>query len=293
MAFSQVAKEDHATLKWQFSFADVADVIKRHNNGETLDVAGVGKFNIEWHLASDLKTLKALYGCKSGPNATYSCLYCMLKRENGQWKGGACKAKQHLPPDRDSDANAATQGSDNWDPILPIPLSRVHICTMHAENRLIEKIIHLHISHVYNSDGEGRAERLAALEGVLSRAGVQGGNAKIEWDEKKKRVLKHSMKDTTVRRFTKKFDSAGRQVGNLWRALLEAEDDPDRRRRVLKQKVWEAVESLAPYLRDQKYRAATGSDPAKFKKVVGGFLRAFVDCWGETHVTHYMVSVLS
>lgn len=274
------------------SFADVAAIIDRHNKGEKLNVAGVGEFEIEWHLAADLKTLKALFGCKGGANAKYACLYCLLQWAKGQWKGGACKCAQHKPPERDSAASVKRQRPEKWDPILPIPLERVHLCTMHAENRLLEKLVHLHVAHVWNSSSAGRAKRLQALERVLSEAGVQGGNAKIEWDDTKKRVTKHSFKDTTARRFTSKLDSQGRQVGNLWRKLLEAEDDPDRRRRVQNQKVWEAYERLAPYLRNQKYRVATGSDPTKYKRTVGDFLRVFVDCWRETHVTHHMVDYI-
>ncbi|GAQ93476.1 hypothetical protein KFL_015640010, partial [Klebsormidium nitens] len=115
-----------------------------------------------------------------------------------------------------------------------------------------------------------------------------GGNAKIEWDEKKKRRVKHSFKDRTARFFTSKFDADGRQVGELWKKLMDAENDTDRVRRKRKEAVWEAYEALAPYLRDQKYSAATGSDPAKYKQVVHAFLKAFVAAYGETHVTHYM-----
>jgi hypothetical protein len=109
----QVEKENHDTLKWHLSFSDIADVIRRHNAGEKLCVLGVDEFEVEWHLACNLKTLKALYGCKGGANAKFACIYCLKQRERGQWKGGACKCAQHKPPDRDSATNIGKQGPDN------------------------------------------------------------------------------------------------------------------------------------------------------------------------------------
>jgi hypothetical protein len=36
-----------------------------------------------------------------------------------------------------------------WKHVLPIPLERVHICTLHAMNFIFEKILHLHFSIIY------------------------------------------------------------------------------------------------------------------------------------------------
>ena len=36
-----------------------------------------------------------------------------------------------------------------WKPIFYIPLDRVHICVLHAMNKMIEKIVHMHFMHVW------------------------------------------------------------------------------------------------------------------------------------------------
>jgi len=36
-----------------------------------------------------------------------------------------------------------------WKPIFDIPLDRVHICVLHALNRITEKMVHMSIMHVW------------------------------------------------------------------------------------------------------------------------------------------------
>jgi hypothetical protein len=40
--------------------------------------------------------------------------------------------------------------------ILPIPLERVYICTLHALTRIIKKILHLHIVFIWNMSNPSR-----------------------------------------------------------------------------------------------------------------------------------------
>jgi hypothetical protein len=53
---------------------------------------------------------------------------------------------------------------------------------------------------------------------------------------------------------------------------------------------WLAFEKFTPYLTDQIYSAATGSDPAQYDKAIDTYLNRYIKCWGEAGVTHYMVS---
>ena len=57
--------------------AGIADIIKMQEEGQTLVVDGHGTFQVEWHLAGDLKTLKCLFGCDTGTSTKLTCLYCM------------------------------------------------------------------------------------------------------------------------------------------------------------------------------------------------------------------------
>ena len=44
-----------------------------------LHIDGVDDFNVQWHMAADMKTIKAMYGLKSGPGCKMHCIYCEQK----------------------------------------------------------------------------------------------------------------------------------------------------------------------------------------------------------------------
>ena len=104
----------------------------------------MGDFNVEWHLAANLKTLKCLFRCDQGPNTKFPCLYCLKKKEKQKnatsyrWEGGPLACRWNNEPNRDTKYS-------KWAPILKIMLSRVHIYTFHAEMRILDKLIHMHI----------------------------------------------------------------------------------------------------------------------------------------------------
>ena len=78
----------------------------------------------------------------------------------------------------------------NWDPILPIPLSRVHFCTLHAFVRIVEKIVHAYICFAYTMQPKEESKRACKeLEKVLSEIGLHGGNVHTKKDEKKSSAI--------------------------------------------------------------------------------------------------------
>jgi len=81
----EVGKEDHKTLKQHLTASHLNKLIQRHNQGVPLHVmmedGTVDTFQVEWHCAGDLKTLKCMNGCQTGAMATCTCLYCMAGRE--------------------------------------------------------------------------------------------------------------------------------------------------------------------------------------------------------------------
>ena len=115
-------------------------LISVQSNGQMLHVDEVGDFNVQWHMATDMKTIKAIYGLKSGFGCGMHCIYCEQKctkatmgtttqactaikaRSKNTWEGGLFAASTSKEP-WDIDFH------DRWWPILPIPLSRIHICT--------------------------------------------------------------------------------------------------------------------------------------------------------------------
>ena len=119
-------------------------------NGEKLYVEGYGEYEVEWHLAADLKTLKCMFGIFQGAMAKYPCLYCMAERgvskggKEREWKSVNANSNRRQAPNRDA------PGADpNWDPILAIPLIRVHICVLHALVRIIEKLVYMYIKFAW------------------------------------------------------------------------------------------------------------------------------------------------
>ena len=73
----------------------------------------------------------------------------------------------------------------NMDPILLIPLTRVHICTLHGFVRIVDKLVYLSILFAWNKRPQEIAQSsVEAIEKVLSNAGLHGGNVKICKDTK-------------------------------------------------------------------------------------------------------------
>jgi len=158
IACFEVAKESNEVLHWVFQQTQFLALIKAQVEGRLLCVEGVGNFRVEWHLSADMKTIKCLYGLKHGANAIHSCIYCNQQRTKSvvgttasatsearrrkyTWHGGLFAGNVTAKP-------ISTDGEPRWKPILPIPLERVHICTLHALTRMMEKILHLHIMFI-------------------------------------------------------------------------------------------------------------------------------------------------
>jgi len=156
----QVIKESYDILKWVFDRTQIPKLIEAQEAGRLLEVSGIGSFAVQWHMNADMKTLKCMYGLKSGPNATHSCIYCMqarkksavtmvkqaeelLKKRSHSWEGGLFSNHICGAPVQDG------LNLEHWRPVLPIPLDRVHICTLHVVNQMVENLVHLHFQFVW------------------------------------------------------------------------------------------------------------------------------------------------
>ena len=305
LAAFEVAKEDHGILKAFFNLTEIPDVIRRQSNGEKLHVDGYGDFTVEWHLAGDLKTLKCMYGVSNAANAKFPCLYCMhgrTKESSGRnvWDNGI---GNNAAPSRDGMLRV---GGDwvpkdvNWDPILPIPLSRVHFCTLHAFVRIVEKIVYAYICFAYTMQPKEESERACKeLEKVLSEIGLHGGNVHIKKDEKKSGATgdipckpcfggakarnffsaPRNEQGEVITRFPQRFDG--------WKKVHYAV--PDRTNngttRIAKARVWLELNSLALLLQKLSFEA---SDADNYKTAVDAFYNAMANAWGAHNITPYM-----
>ena len=141
VASFQVPKESYEILSWVFKKSTIPDLISAQENGQLLEVPGIGEFKVQWHLAADMKTIKVMYDLKHGANALHTCIYCMQERtkpvvttptqamltmskRTSLWNGGLFSNCIHAKP------VLGACGWGRWKPISQIPMDRVHICTL-------------------------------------------------------------------------------------------------------------------------------------------------------------------
>jgi hypothetical protein len=171
-------------------------LIAAKENGQLLTVPGIGSFKVSWHLAANMKTIKCMFGLQHGANSTYCCIYCLQKRTKStvssiaaataivresatSWDGGLFATSVHAKP------ITGSRALGRWKSVLPISMDRVHICTLHALNRMVEKILHLHFIFIWTiRDKRLQAEAVDDMQKVLSAMGAHGGNVVIFKDAK-------------------------------------------------------------------------------------------------------------
>lgn len=281
-------------LSWVFHRTSIPQLVSAQMMGKKkLSIANKGDFEVVWHLAGDLKTLKCLYNCSKGANARSPCLYCMepASHLDSKWWRRA--------PNRDS-------LDTNFSPVFDIPLKNVHICTLHGLCRIIEKLVHLHIGFAWKiKDAQERKDAITALEKVLSEIGLHGGNVKIVKDMKKSSnerevPLKPSIGGVKARRFLSKITTTDQAKATKptnvtyvskiqyqqWRRLHNAVKDQEGASRNAKAEVWQTVDVLFQMCEKGKW---TKQDRKRFQDNLQGLKKAFCTAWTSTQITHYMV----
>jgi len=299
----RVPKETHSVLSWVFDQTSFPTLIKAQNGGQLLVVDGVGSFKVNWHLSCDMKTIKCLYGLKG--NANMSCIYCnqqkcktlitteaqalaAIKRRPSGWSGGL--QASNIPSKPVSDVASLSR----WKPIFPIPLECVHICTLHALNRICEKILHLHFQYIWTiRDSKVKAEAIADMERLLSSTGMHGGMVKnfkdAQLSGKQNNVPnKPSLSGAHTAKLFRKSSCEGTS-DRLWRDIVLAErncggDGNTRRERM---EVWSSLERLLPFFTGL---TLTTYQVSNFDRQAMEFGKIFVKVYGEHNVTHYIVS---
>lgn len=190
----RVPKENHEVLNWVFNQTSIPSLISAQNAGQLLDVPNVGSFTVQWHLSADMKTIKSLYGLSSGANSTYCCIYCEQRKVKPviSTESNARQAAQRRTPTWEgglfasgvASKQVSLTSSDRWRPVLPIPLERVHICTLHTFNRICEKVLHLHFQYVWTiRDKKTQEAAIFDIESILSATGMHGGAMRIFKDK--------------------------------------------------------------------------------------------------------------
>ena len=107
-----------------------------------------------------------------------------------------------------------------WSPILPIELQNVHICTLHAEIRILDKLLRLHLDYAYSIKPAHLADDcIAKCEDLLSKMGFHGGQVHLKKDPNLSRKTGDVLQDVSMggakaRRFLSNHDQ--KQVNAMW-----------------------------------------------------------------------------
>ena len=94
LAALHLPHETHESLRWYLSHTSIVDVVRQQQEGQRLHISGLGTFQVEWHLAGDLKTLKCMLGCKQGAMTLFPCIYCCHSKVLTTTKGKGAKASK-------------------------------------------------------------------------------------------------------------------------------------------------------------------------------------------------------
>lgn len=329
LAAFHLPHETHESLRWYFNHTSIVDVVRQQQEGQRLHISGLGTFQVEWHLAGDLKTLKCMLGCKQGAMTLFPCIYCChskvstttegkgakasklkggkgkggkgvanslknvsamqtVSKEKHQWSQGILSCDQRVPPNRDTK-------DSNWDPILHIPLTNVHVCTLHARLRILDKLLMLHINYAWNMEpADRREECIRELEDILSSVGLHGGAVELTKDRKasgatQDRPNKICMGGRKARHLLSNYsDSQSPNEFQLWKRVCDITTYKGNEAALgLKRaRVWQSADELFGLL--EKGRL-TSQEISNLKFAINTFTAQMVDAWGQTHITHYMV----
>ena len=64
-------------------------------------------------------------------------------------------------------------------------MTNVHVCTLHARLRILDKLLMLHINYAWNMEpADRREECIRELEDILSSVGLRGGVIELTKDRK-------------------------------------------------------------------------------------------------------------
>jgi hypothetical protein len=301
----QIPKESHEILSWVFNQTRIPALIEAQEAGQKLIVPGIGSFAVEWHLSADMKSIKCMYGLSHGACAKQSCIYCLQERVKptiGTMEQAATifsKRATTLDYGLFSTRHAAkpvigVAGKGRWKPILAIPMDRVHMCTLHAFNRIVEKIVHLHFQFIWTlRDKNIQKIAIEDMQRVLSSTGAHGGNVIIFKDEQLSGKQNNipSKPSFNGAHAGKLFEPSRLSGGasKLYTDVVAAERNfiSSGVAKRAKLDVWIGLEKLKPY-----FEGLTLSDEkkAEFKGLTDTWGRQFIKAYGEHHVTHYIVS---
>jgi hypothetical protein len=235
---------------------------------------------VEVHLACDLKNLHVLYQVPNSPNAHKQNLYDEDLHEHA----GDLKYRPQITREVLETA------------CLDIPLERVHFCAMHCEMRIVENVLNHCIKLVWewSSDDPAvstaasaaiRLQKIAAIEGVLQRAGVYGGRCKLLVDEKRGKADARPHKPISMNGGMCRKMTEDRVFLDIVEAMnVGCKMNKNLTRKVLR--VWYALRILCLYLRGTRFTDEAPRDA--WDRTITKFMKVYISCFEPHRVTRYM-----
>jgi hypothetical protein len=169
------------------------------------------------------------------------------------------------------------------------------MCTLYCFNRIVEKIVHLHFQFVWTiRDKELQCQAIEEMQRVLSSTGAHGSNVQIFKDDQLSSAAnsvpnKPSFNGVHAAKLFKP-STLPRGSKKLYTDLVVVEKNfisggQSKRDKI---DVWEGLDKLSPYFKG----GLVLSDDLKhqFRLTVEQWGAKFLQAFGETHITHYIVS---
>ena len=183
-----------------------------------------------------------------------------------------------------------------WRPIFNIPLDHVHICVMHALNRIIEKMVHMHFMHVWTIKDKA-LQRIAIndMQTVLSLTRAHGRNVIIFKDQdlsgKSNDVpCKPSFSGVHALKLFRDNPTDTNPIRHkLYVSVVNVEHNFLRKGEAKQDKLclWELLEALLPYFSGSNLCEDQSAED--FEEKIDAFGMQYIKCLGKCHVTHYIV----
>ena len=206
-----------------------------------------------------------------------------------QWFQGIMSCDQTLPHP------IVTSRTRTGNQILNIPLSRVHVCSLHARLRILDKLLKLHVNYAWNIEpAERREECIWALEVILSGVGLHGGAVTLTKDTKTSGPTQDNpgkicMGGAKARHLLSNHSESNSHTEfEIWKKICDVTTykGNDAALGLKRARVWESLDNMVKLLE----RATLNNDEIDaLKEEIKKFTECMVEAWGETHITHYMV----
>ena len=195
---------------------------------------------------------------------------------------------QNTPPNHD-------QHDKDWKPVLNIPLSRVHVCSLHARLRILDKLLKLHVNYAWNMEPvERREECVHALEVILSCVGLHGGAVSLKKDTKTSGLTQDNPSKIcmggakTRHLLSNHSESKSHTEFGIWKKIcaVTTYKGNDAALGLKRARVWESLDHMVKLMEKPTLNS---DEKDALKEAIKIFTKDMVDAWGETHITHYMV----